>query len=128
VFWHLTDFEKTSLGFALDQVAEENRFELQIRCLPDAGSRTFVEDFAKVATDHKWKISANCLFSNVRPDLVGLYIGVAKKHANKNVQELPEQARMLAKIFDIAKLNARWGLDKDDSLGDEAVITVGNPP
>jgi hypothetical protein len=128
VFWHLTDFEKTSLGFALDQVPDEKRFQIQIRCLPDAGSRTFVEDFAKVLIDHKWKISANCLFSDVRPDLVGMYLGVAKKYSNKDIQDLPEHARVLAKIFDVAKLNVQWGLDKDDSLGDEAVIIVGNPP
>jgi hypothetical protein len=79
VFWHLTDFEKTSLGYALDQVPEDKRFPVQIRCLPDAGSRTHVKDLAKVFIDHQWKITANCLFSNVRPDLVGLYLVVAKK-------------------------------------------------
>jgi hypothetical protein len=69
VFWHLTDFEKTTLAFALDQIPEDKRFEIKVKCLPDAGSRTFVEDFAKVAIDHKWKISANCFFSDIRPDL-----------------------------------------------------------
>jgi len=128
VFWHLTDFEKATLGFAFDQVPEDKRFDIQVRCLPDAGSRTFVEDFAKVAQDHKWKITANCLFSNVRPDLVGLYLGVAQKNGGKKIEDLPEHARTLAKIFEDAKIAAQWGLDKDDSLGDEVALIVGNPP
>jgi hypothetical protein len=128
VFWHLTDFEKTTLGFALDHVPEDKRFEVQIRCLPDAGSRTFVEDFARVFLDHKWKITANCFFSDIRPDLVGIYLGVAKKYSNKQANDLPEHARMLAKIFEDAHINAQWALDKDDSLGDESVIAIGNAP
>jgi hypothetical protein len=128
VFWHLTDFEQTTLGFALDRIPEDKRFTIQVRCLPDAGSRTFVEDFAKVVIEHKWTISANCLFSNVRPDLVGLYIGIAKKYAGKNIEDLPEHPRLLAKLLEEAKIQGQWGLDKDDSLGEDAAIVVGNPP
>jgi hypothetical protein len=128
VFWHLTDFEKTSLGFALDQIPEEKRFNIQVRCLPDAGSRTYVEDFAQVVVDHKWKITANCLFSNVRPDLTGLYIGVAKKYAGTNIQELPEHVRLIAKILEDAKIQGQWALDNDDSLGEEPTLVIGNAP
>lgn len=128
VFWHLTDFEKTSLAFALDQTPEDNRFQVQVRCLPDAGSRTLVEDLGQVFLDHNWKITANCFFSDVRPDLIGIYLGLAKKHANKKLGELPEHAQTLAKIFQDAHINAQWALDKDDSLGDEVVIIVGNAP
>ncbi|SRR5216683_2870424 len=128
VFWHLTDFQKTSLGFALDQIPEEKRFDIQIRCMPDSGSRTFAEDFAKVVVDHKWKIVANCLFSDIRPDLVGLYLGIAKKHSGKNFPDLPEHIRILAKLLEDAKISGQWGHDKDDTLGDEGAIIIGNPP
>jgi hypothetical protein len=126
VFWHLTDFEKISLGYALDHVPEDKRFAVQVRCLPDAGSRTYVEDLAKVFLDHQWKITANCLFSNVRPDLVGLFIGIAKKYANKPFNELPEHPQILAKVLEEAKVQGQWGIDNDDALGDEAILIVGN--
>jgi hypothetical protein len=128
VFWHLTDFEKTSLVYALDQVPENERFPIQVRCLPDAGSRTYVEDLAKVFIDHKWTVTANCLFNNVRPDAVGMYVVVAKKFGGKKIQDLPAHTRLLAKILDEAKIAGQWSIDGDDSLGDEPVIVVGNAP
>jgi hypothetical protein len=128
VFWHLTDFEKMTLGYALDQVPEKERFPIQVRCLPDAGSRTYVEDLAKVFIDHQWKFTANCFFSNVRPDLVGLYLVVAKKFSGKNIQELPDHPRLLAKILNDAKIAGQWSTDVDDTLGDEPVLVIGNAP
>jgi hypothetical protein len=128
VFWHLTDFQKTNLGVALDQVPEDKRFQIQIRCLQDSGSRTFAEDFAKVVTDNHWKVIGNCLFNDIRPDLVGLYLGIAKKHAGKAISDLPEHVRTLAKLLEDARIDGQWGLDKDDALGDEGVIIIGNPP
>jgi hypothetical protein len=128
VFWHLTDFEKIALGSALDAVPEDKRWQIQIRCLPDAGSRTYVEDLAKVLIDHKWKIAANCLFSNVRPDLVGLYIVAAKKFGGKNFQDLPGHIQTMAKIFNDAKIPGEWSTDFDDSLGDDPALVVGNAP
>jgi hypothetical protein len=101
---------------------------VQVKCLPDAGSRTFVEDFAKVFLDHNWKITANCFFSDIRPDLVGIYLGVAKKFSDTGANPLPEHTLTLAKIFADAHLNAQWALDKDDSLGDEPIIAIGNAP
>jgi hypothetical protein len=128
IFWHMTDFQKTNLGVALDQVPEDKRFQIQIRCLPDSGSRTFAEDFAKVVTDHNWKIVGNCLFNDIRPDLVGLYLGIAKKYAGKELSDMPEHIQALAKLLEEAKINGQWGLDKDDGLADEGVIIIGNPP
>jgi hypothetical protein len=81
LFWRLTDFNKYTFGLRLDEIPEDKRFEIKIKCLPDAISRTFVESFAKVIIDHKWKVSANCLFSNIRPDLIGLWItGMLVRH------------------------------------------------
>jgi hypothetical protein len=128
VFWHLTDLQKTSLAHVLDKVPEDKRFPIQVRCLPDAGSRTYVEDLAKVFIDHQWKFTANCLFSNVRPDLVGVYIGVAKKFEGKNIEELPDHDRMMGTILNEAHIPAQWSLDRDDSLGDEPTLVVGNAP
>jgi hypothetical protein len=128
LFWHLTDFERAVLGFELAQLPEEKRFEIKIRCLPDASSRTFVEDIGTVIQDKNWKVSANCLFSNIRADFVGLSIGVAKKHAGKKFEDLPEHMQTMAKILNAAKLSAPWSLDPDDSMGDEPSLIVGNPP
>jgi hypothetical protein len=128
VFWHLTDFEKASLAYALDQVPPDKRFPFQIRCLPDAGSRTYVEDLAKVFIDHQWKLTANCLFSNVRPDLVGLYIVVANKFGGKSFQDLPDHPQVLAKILADAKIPGQLSADADDALADEPTLVVGNAP
>jgi hypothetical protein len=57
IFWHLTDFQKTSLAFALERVPEDQRFEVKVMCLPDAGSRTYVEDLGKVFLDKKSLLS-----------------------------------------------------------------------
>ena len=35
VYWHLTDIEKSALGFALDQVSEDKRFEIDVCRMPD---------------------------------------------------------------------------------------------
>jgi hypothetical protein len=127
-FWHLTDLQKTSLAFALEHIPENELFPIQMKCLPDAGSRTYVEELAQIFIDHQWKVTANCMFSNVRPDLTGLYIGIAKKHGGKPMKELPEHLQIIGKLFDDAKLPGQWALDNDDSLGDEPTIVVGNAP
>jgi hypothetical protein len=127
VFWHLTEGEKTSLGIALDQVPDSDRFELQIKCLPDAGSRAFVEEIGKIFIDHKWKIKANCFFSNTRPDLTGLYISLSKNLAGKPIQELPKNLATLLRIFDKAKTPGR-GVAFDDLKDDEFYLVVGNAP
>jgi hypothetical protein len=128
VLWHMTDEQRTKLGAALDEVPKDKRFSLQIRCMPDSGSRTFAEDFAKIISDHEWKFSGNCLFSDIRPDLIGVVLGIAKKHAGKQMADLPEHIQMAAKLLGAANINGEWGLDKDDSLAEEPVFIFGNPP
>lgn len=128
VFWHMADAEKTALAFELDQIPEADRFEIKVKCLPDAGSRTFVEDVGKVFIDHKWKITANCLFSNVRPDLAGLYVGIPKELVGKKNEELPKNLRVLLGMLNRAKVTGQ-GLAIDDTLtGEDFSLLVGNAP
>jgi hypothetical protein len=128
VFWHLTDIEKTALGIALDQIPEDQRFDIQVKCLPDAGSRTYVEDLGKVFLDKKWKIQANCFFSDIRPDLVGLLIGISPSLQNKKLEELPKNIATLAKILDDAHISAQWAFDKPGTDENVFSLIVGNPP
>jgi hypothetical protein len=127
IFWHMTDLEKTSLAIELDKVPDNERFELKIKCLPDAGSRAFVEEIGKVFIDHHWKISANCLFSNVRPDLVGLYVSIPKNLAGKKMDELPPNLATLLKILSAAEIPGK-GVAVDELKDDEFYLVVGNAP
>ena len=128
VFWHLTDLEKTNLAHELGKIPEAERFPVTVKCLPDAGSRAFVEELAKVFIDEKWKITANCFFSNIRPDLTGLYIGVPKEQVGKKNEELPKNLATLLRIFSAAQLRGN-GIATDDTLkGDQFAIIVGNAP
>jgi hypothetical protein len=126
IFWHLTDAEKTALAIELDKIPEIDRFTIQIKCLPDAGSRTFVEDIGKIFTDHKWQIAANCLFSNVRPDLVGLFISIPKSASDKTIEQLPKNTRTLIGIFSRANIRGQLGLD--DIKEEEVYLVIGNAP
>lgn len=128
-YWHLTEFEKIALGSAFDEVPKEDRFQIHILCLPDAGSRTYVEDFAKIIIDHDWpKPSANCLFSDVRPDLVGLYVGVSPKLKDKKLEEMPKNLQTLVKILQTAHIPSQWALDKNDAKEEDFSLVVGNAP
>jgi hypothetical protein len=123
------DFEKISLGSALDQVPEADRFPILIQCLPDAGSRTFVEDIGKVLVDHKWpQPTANCMFSQVRPDLTGLYIGVSPLLKGKKFEEMPKKIQTLAKILNDGHVNWQWALGTEQTKEDDFSLVVGNAP
>jgi hypothetical protein len=128
ILWHMTDEQRTKLGAALDEIPKDKRFPILIRCMSDSGSRTFAEYFAKIVSDHDWKFSGNCLFSDVRPDLIGVVLGVAKKHAGKPFADLPEHIQMAGKLLQDANINGQWGLDRDDNLADEPAFIFGNPP
>lgn len=131
IYWHLTDAQRIALGIALDQVPEEKRFSIDIQCLPDAGSRTFVEDFVQVLKDHHWKFSANC-FSRLRPEVTGVLIGVTpslkEKIANHEPTEWPENVRVLTQIIDKTQIPAEWGLFDDESKADQLFLLIGNAP
>ena len=128
VLWHLTEAEKIAFGHALEEVPEDQRFEIKIVCLPDAGSRTFVEDLAIILMDKKWKASANCLFNNLRPDFVGLAVGISPALKNKKLEELPKNIATLAKILNDAKLPGTWAFGKDGDDENTFQLIVGNPP
>jgi hypothetical protein len=125
MFWHLTEWEKYSLGYALDKIKEGDRFPINILCLPDANPRTFVEDIGKVFIDHKWTVAANCLFNKVRPDLVGLFI-VVSKETNGKIDQAPANARILAQLFEEARISYQFALDEIKK--DEFSLVVGNAP
>ena len=129
VFWHLTDWEKAALEFELNKLNSSQRFEIKIKCLPDAGSRTFVEDLAKVFVDNDWKITANCFFSDLRPDLVGLYVGVSPALKGKTIDELPRNIGAIFKILGAAQIPVQGAaLEKDIAKEEDFYLEVGNAP
>jgi hypothetical protein len=126
VFWHLTDAQKTALGAELDKIPEDQRFQIPMKCLPDAGSRTFVEEIGQIFIDHKWKVSANCFFTNVRPDLTGLWISVPKSLSGKKIEDTPKNIQTLAKILNGA--NIAWRFAIDQISDNEFYLVIGNAP
>ncbi len=128
VYWHPTDFEKSSLAFALDQVPADQRFEIKILCLPDAGSRTFVEDLAKVFLDHQWKVTSNCLFNKLRPSLTGLAVAASPSLIAKKDAEMPKELQTLIKILVASQIPTQFGQYDDGSGADDFYLVVGNAP
>jgi hypothetical protein len=104
VFWHLTDAQKTALRFELSQVPEADRFEIKAKCLPDAGSRAFLEDLYAVLAEEKWKMTANCFFSNIRASLTGTGIIVSKKWEGKLISDRPKNIQTFNTMFFNAKI------------------------
>ena len=125
IFWHLTEYNRNALGLALDQIPADKRFDINVKCLPDSISRTFVEDLGKVIEDHHWTIKANCFFSDVRPDLLGMYIGVRK---DTKLEELPPNARTLGDILHAAEIPWDFAYGDAKMKDDEFYIVVGNGP
>jgi hypothetical protein len=128
VFWHMTDAEKTALAIELDKIPEADRFEVKVKCLPDAGSRSFVEEAGKIFIDHHWKITANCFFSDIRPDLTGLYVGVPKEQLGKKSEDLPKNLRLFLGILNRAQISGKGIALDEKATGDEFSLIVGNAP
>jgi hypothetical protein len=134
IFWHLTDAEKLAFKNELSKVPEKERFQVQIICLPDAGSRAFVEDIAQVFNDAGWpKVGANCLFNKLKPDVLGLYVAatptfIEKLTAIKNMDDWPHDIRTLVKVLTDAKIPAQWANYDDDTKQDHFFLLVGNAP
>jgi hypothetical protein len=78
----------------------------------------------KVFIDHKWKITANCLFNNVRPDLVGVFV-VVSNEAISNIDEIPANSKRLAELLSQAGISFSWGTDEAAKKG-EFFLVVGN--
>jgi len=57
VFWHLTDFDKLSLGRELDKVPDKARFDVRIECSGGPDSRTYTDDLGAVFSSHNWALS-----------------------------------------------------------------------
>jgi len=125
VFWHLSDYSRNTLKFELDKVPTDDRFPVQIKCLPDSISRTFVNDIGQIFLDEQWKLTTNCLSSNVRPDLLGIYISVAKSITR--AEDAPPNARKLANILGVTGILFEWSADASTKDG-EFFLVIGNGP
>jgi len=132
IYWHLTEAQRTALVVALDEVPEQKRFQIDIQCLPDAGSRTFVEDFAQVLHDHSWKFNVNCLFSRLKPEFTGLSIGLNSplraKVEGKPIADWPENLQTIGTILDRAQIPGTWSSFDDDSKDEHFYLLIGNAP
>lgn len=126
VFWRLTEAERTALAFELGKVPEGDRFEIKFKCLTDASSRVFTEDMASVMQKAGWKVFADCLFNNLRPDLTGLHLSISKNHRGKNVADLPKDLVTLLTILRNSNITLQLALD--DLKDDEFFLAVGNTP
>jgi hypothetical protein len=125
IFWHLPEYNKTLLGAALDKIEEKDRFVLQAKCVESsAGSQTYLTDLGQVFLDHQWKVQGNCLFGNVKPDILGIYISVQKDITSDD--EVPLSAKKLGEILTDAQIPFRWALD--DVPKDAFFLVVGYGP
>ena len=61
-----------------------------------------MNDLYGVFSAHHWKLDGNCLFSNVKPDLLGVNISVNKDITK--IDDLPPHAKTLGDIFKAAKI------------------------
>jgi hypothetical protein len=88
-----------------------------------------VEELAKVIVDHKWPLpTANCMFSEVRPDLTGLFIGVSPLLKGKNPEEMPQKIQTLAKVLTAGQVPWQWALAKEGTKEEDFSLVVGNAP
>jgi hypothetical protein len=128
LFWHLTDYNKNTLGFALDQTPKDKRFEVLIQCLPDATSRTYVEDLAQAFLAHQWSVKANCLFSQLKPDFLGVEIAVSARLAGRQLSEIPDNAQTLAQLLTDAQIPFTLGAEELVKEEKDVMLFVGNGP
>lgn len=128
LFWHLTDYNKNALGFALDQTPQDKRFEVLIQCLPDATSRTYVEDLANAFLAHQWSVKANCLFSQLKPDFLGVEIAVSEKLAGRQLSDIPDNAKTLAQLLTDAQIPFTLGAEGLVKEEKDVMLFVGNGP
>jgi hypothetical protein len=125
IFWHLPEYNKTLLGQALDKIDEKDRFDVPAKCLvSSAGSQTYLSDIYAVLAEHHWKLTANCLFANLKPDLLGVWISVAKEI--KKTEDLPLHAKTLAELLDAAEIKFQYG--NDDIPKDQFFLVIGYGP
>lgn len=132
VYWHLTDAQRIALAIALDNVPEKDRFEIPTKCLADAGSRTYLEDIGSIFLAHQWKVlPGNCAFSDLRPDLTGLYIGLSKdiwpENTDLDQTKIPPNAKKLAELLIAAQIPFHFGRDNKIS-GQQFFLVIGNAP
>jgi hypothetical protein len=125
IFWHLPEYNKTLLGAALDKIDEKDRFDVPFKCLSsNSSSISYMTDIYEVFTAHHWKMNGNCLFSNVKADLLGVWISVPKD-ANK-VEDLSPNAKKLADILTASEI--QFGFGRDEIAKDQLFLVVGNGP
>jgi hypothetical protein len=124
LFWHLTDYNKNALGFALDQTPQDKRFEVLIQCLPDATSRTYVEDLANAFLAHQWSVKANCLFSQLKPDFLGVEIAVSGKLAGRQLSDIPDNTKRCAWPADLTRAGH---IDAPDPRAEHAIERTSIP-
>lgn len=125
VFWHMTDYQKYTLGHQLETIPENERFEVVIKCLSSANSQTFATDVLTVFNDKKWKMKPNCFFTNLKPDLVGFYLTVAA--GIEKMEDVPFNAARMAKILAAAQIPFEWSYDPSLTK-DQFCLSVGNAP
>lgn len=126
-FWHLTDYNRATLTASLKQVPKDQKFVLQIICLPDASSRTFVDDIGSIFVGNGWEVKANCLFNNLRADFLGIGVGFSPTSEHTAAKDLPGNALLLRDILSRAKIP--FVLATNPGLkGNDVALIVGNGP
>jgi hypothetical protein len=125
IFWHLPEYNKTLLGSALDKIDEKDRFDVPFKCLSsNSSSLTYMTDIHEVFVTHHWKMNGDCLFANVKPDLLGVWLSVNKEITR--IEDLPPDAKKLADILAVAEI--QFGYGHDDIPKGQFSLIVGNGP
>jgi len=127
IFWHLPEYNKTLLGAELNKIEEKDRFAISAKCVhSSASSETYLEDLGGVFVAHGWKLVGNCVFANVRADLLGVYISISKEWKGAKTEELPPNVRKLGELLYGAGIPIKLAMDEMPK--DDFFLVVGYGP
>ena len=121
--WVLTADEKVKLRKILREEADR-KFVINYMCLVGSSqSQTFVQDLYSAFREEDWTLQGNCFLNNIRPDLVGIYLGLSFD-ANDG-ENIPDDAPRLLSML------TRAGLTVHVAFGDmqhgSFALVIGNP-
>ena len=127
-FWHLSKSEETTLGNALDQVPEDQRFPVVAHIvMSNAQALTFTDDLAAVFHQHGWQFSGMQDMS-LRADLLGINFITALDYPRAD-KDQPPHAAELATIFFVAgfKMSAGWQ-PREGNNSPAVLLAIGSRP
>ena len=77
---------------------------------------------------HQWSVKANCLFSQIKPDFLGVEIAVPGKLAGRQLSDIPDNAKTLAQLLTDAQIPFTLGAEGLVKEEKDVMLFVGNGP